>query len=932
MRDKVRSLPMRHGILLAAVAGIGVVATGVPLCAHADESDQVVEVLVTGSRVRRADLASSSPLSIVDRDQIRDTGTTNIEDTLNLLPQVTPGDTAFNNPGDGVATVDLRALGPARTLVLMNGRRVTPSTTRGVVDLNNIPTALIERTEVVTGGASAVYGSDALAGVVNFVLRKDFQGFESSAEYGTTADGDGGRFDISATLGANVGDGRGNVVLFASYSQRDPLLQGSRDIFAIDINGGSPTGAAGRLDNTGLNPFPTANAFLGTGGAVRDYAFTSSGGVKGFVNALPEVDPQGNRYNIPPLNYLQIPQEKVSVSALGHYSLNHDVELFVETLYADNRTTQQQAPTPATDLLVSPTNPVLSQQVRDLLAARPDPNAPAVFRRRFVELGPRIARANSDMTQINVGLHGDIGPKWEWEGYYSYGRTQYDSTLYGDASKSRINASLLGCPTGTAVIGCRVVDFFGPGRMSQADIDYISIQSAVDRLSFERSLATAFVSGKPFALPAGDLGVAFGVEYRKDESRFEPAESGQRGDQLGFAQKLATAGSFDVVEGYGEIIAPLLADKSFARSLDLEAGARYADYESVGGVFTYKLGLNWAPVHDVRFRTMYQQATRAPSVFELFQAGDVTFVTFTDPCARISTAGTAVPAPNAAVSTVCVLQGAPDPRVDASFTQVSRTVETLEVGNEKLKQETARTLTAGVVVQPRFIDAFTLTLDYFDIKVDDYINRAFGGVAGVLSACFASGVTTAAAYAADPACSLLYRDASQQLRASVPLANTTELETQGWDLTTQYRLDLEKLGAEELGSIGVSAALTRTSHFDYNGVNYAGLITVDFNRLTLPKTRVNMQLRWDLGKFSTALAWRRLSAIREQISGQPVPSVQYFDLTAHYEPTDRLSLYAGINNLGEEDPPAIRNQWTNTDPNTYDALGRYVFGGLSLRF
>lgn len=894
--------------------------------AQAQESTSLEEVLVTGSRVRRADLQSSSPLSVVDQARIRETGSANIEDTLNLLPQVTPGDTAYNNPGDGVATVDLRALGPARTLVLMNGRRVTPSTTRGVVDLNNIPTALIERTEVVTGGASAVYGSDALAGVVNFVLRRDFEGFETTAEYGATGERDGDRLDVSATLGANVAEGRGNLVVFASYAKRDPVLQGTRDTFALDINGGSPTGVAGRFDNVGLNPFPTAQSFLGSGGAVRDYAFTAAGGVEGFVNALPEVDPSGDRYNIPPLNYLQIPQEKVSVSALGRYALSDNTDVFVEALYADNRTIQQQAPTPATDLLVSPTNPILSQQVRDLLAARPDADAPAIFRKRFIELGPRIAEANSDVAQINVGLHGELGDKWEWEAYYTYGRTEYQSTLYGDASKSRINASLQGCPPGTQVLGCRVVDFFGPGRMTQADIDYISIKSAVDRLTFDRDLASAYVSGKPLSLPAGDVGVALGVEYRKDASDFEPAESGQRGDQLGFAQKLATAGSFDVIEGYTEVVVPLLRNAPLAHSLSVEGGARLADYESVGNVFTYKLGANWSPVADVRFRAMYQRATRAPSVFELFQAGDVTFVTFTDPCARITTAGTSVAAPSAAISAICVLQGAPDPRVDAAFTQVSRTIETLEVGSEGLKEETATTLTLGTVLQPSFLPDFTLTLDYFDIKVEDYINRAFGGVAGVLRDCFASGVQTTDQYAAHPACSLLFRDASQQLRGTVPLANTTELQTTGWDLTAHYGLDLDRFG-----SLGIAAAVTRTSHFDYNNVNYAGLITVDFNRLTLPKTRSNLRLSWELGKLSTALTWQKLSAITEQISRQAVPSVQYLDLSARFNASDKVSIYGGVSNLLEEDPPLIRNQWTNTDPNTYDAMGRQFFLGATIR-
>ena len=231
-----------------------------------------------------------------------------------------------------------------------------------------------------------------------------------------------------------------------------------------------------------------------------------------------------------------------------------------------------------------------------------------------------------------------------------------------------------------------------------------------------------------------------------------------------------------------------------------------------------------------------------------------------------------------------------------------------------------------ISVGTSFLPEFTLTLDYFDIKVEDYINRAFGGVAGVLRACFASGVQTAAEYAADPACSLLFRDASQQLRGTVPLANTTELETKGWDLTTQYRFDFDRLGSFTLG-----AAVTRTSNFDYNNVNYAGLITVDFNRLTLPKTRANVRLGWQLNDLSAAVTWQKLSAITEQISKQAVPSVQYLDLSARYQVSDKLSLYGGVSNLLEEDPPLIRNQWTNTDPNTYDAMGRQFFLGATIK-
>lgn len=915
--------------MMRLICSTAVVAC-LPLIAQAQEQ-AVEEVVVTGSRIGRSPFESVSSVAVISSEQVRETGATTVDEILNQLPQIAGGDNASSTRGDGIVTVDLRSLGPSRTLVLVNGRRLVPTTTRGVVDLNNVPTSLIERVDVVTGGASAVYGSDALGGVVNFVLKNNFEGFQFDARYGGTTHGDGPKADFSVLMGADLDNGRGNVTLFGSYTDREAVLQRDRNWARLDINGGSPTNPAGRFDNIGLNPFPTAQSFLGSGGSVRDYVFNRDGTVHGNVVALPEVNPAGDNYNIPALNHLQTPMKRISMSALGHYNLGSDVEVFFEGLFTDNRVKQQQAPTPATNLFVSPANPLLTTQVRALLAARPNPTANAVFRKRFLEVGPRVAENNSDAYQMNVGLRGVLGD-WKWEGYYGYGRSEFRQYLKGDVSRSRVQASLLGCPVGSAVLGCRVIDFFGPGKMTAADIDYVSLQNQVDTLTFERQVVSAFVSGSLLTLPAGDVEVAVGAEYRKDTSVYDPSEAGRRNDQLGFNQKLPTSGSFSAKEAFGELVVPVLRDQPFAQSLTVELGGRYADYSTVGSVFTWKAGAQWQPIDDLRVRGMFQQATRAPSVFELFQAGDLLNIAFTDPCARILSTGAAAPAPSQAVATVCQLQGTPNPITDPTFTQISRTIDVYEIGNSQLRQETAKTFTVGVVATPRFAPGLTVSVDYFDIKVENYINRAFGGINGVIGACYGSGATTAAQLAANPACSLLTRDASAQLIGRVPLQNTTPLRTSGWDFQANYGFDLAEVGAGDLGHLTLNAAATYTQKFTYNNVNYVGLLTQDFQVLNLPSLRSNVSANWKIADLSATLTWRRHDAVVEQVSQIRTGAVDWFDLAARYKVSEEVELYGGVNNIADRDPPLIRGQFFNTDGQTYDVLGRYVFGGVSLRF
>lgn len=892
--------------------------------------DAIERVVVTGSRVHNISAEASSPVVTVDADALALSGAPSPEGLLNRMPQVAPSANANTNRGDGIATVDLRSLRPSRTLVLVNGRRYVPASGVGIVDLNSIPTSLIDRVEVVTGGASAVYGSDALAGVVNFILKDSFDGMGLRVQSGVSEQGDGETLLAELSFGTGIAEGRGNVALSASYYTREEIFAGSRDLYRVSINGGSATLPPGRIENLGLNPNPAANVFLGGTNTSRDYVFTAADGIKGFVNALPTVTPGGDRYNFTEKEFLQMPQDRLTLGALGHFQLTETTDSFLEAFFSENRVEGRMAESPLTNGRLSPLNPMLPQIARDMLAQRPDPTANASFVRVLTELGPRRQSRNTDTYQFNVGLRGQLWGDWNWETTYGYGRTEQENTIRGGGSQSRIDASLLGCPAGTAVVlGCRLIDFFGPNSLTPADVEYVRIDSAKDTTTFTRSNAIASLTGPLFELPAGAVQTAIGVEYRKDRFVFSPDDTKIRGDLAGFARAKPTAGDFDVSEVFGELIVPILRDAPAAQEFALEFGARQSDYSSVGKVSTYKGGFTWRPIEDLRFRALYQRAIRAPSVFELFQGGDLQFITFLDPCATVLATGANAPPPSASIATICQLQGIADPRT-AGFTQVSRTIEVLFLGNDQLKEETSNTWTAGLVLTPRFAPNLDVSVDLFQIEIEDYINRAFGGITGAINACYASGITTLAELNADSACSLLFRTASGELRSNLPLANVQTLETAGVDLRVAYRLDLGQLGAPSWGALTFIGNLTYVDKYETLGRDFVGLVSQDFG--ANPQTRSYTDIVWSLPRLETRLSWQRIAGMKEQLSRREIEAVNYFNLTGTIQVNDAFDAYVGINNLLDKDAPIFPNQIQNTDVSTYDAVGRFFFLGANLKF
>lgn len=938
---------MRSTVLTGAVAAAVAMSPAAFAQDAADEDRDTI--IVTGSRIQRQDLVSNSPVTTIDAELIQQTGDLNIENILNEFPQIVPGaNQSSNNPGGGQATVDLRGLGTARTLVLVNGRRFTPSDPTGVVDLNSIPPELIERVEVVTGGASAVYGSDALAGVVNFITLSDYEGFEVFGQYGLSEESDADRYTISAKFGANTADGRGNVTGAVSYFYRDNVLQSERDFSAVDNSGGSATGRV-RLDNSGLNPFPLTptGVTLNSGadcGSARNIAFSDDGTARGFCNVL-DVD-GGDRYNFSPVNNLVVPQERFAISTLGRYELFGDkAEAYFEGYFVNNEVANQLAPTPLAasgtrQALVTPgVTPFLDASALALLAARPDPNAPAVLRRRLTEAGPRIATFNSNVFNIVTGLRGEIVEGWNYDVFYSYQRSEFVNTLENDQSISRIQSSLDNCPVGSPD-GCLPIDFFSAGGLTPEAVDYISVNAITQQL-FERNNFQANVSGELFQLPAGALALAAGFEYREDSLEFIPDDTFQSGDLTGFNAQQPIAGTTDVYEIYGEVVIPVLKDLPLVHAFNIEAGGRYSDYstESVGGVTSWKAGGDWSLTEDFRIRGLYQRAIRAPSVFELFRAGDQNFPGYSDPCAGIAPTGATVVV-SAATQAACTAQFAafglayPGP----TFTQTNAQFEQLLFGGPDLGEERSRTFTVGAVYTPSFIDNLTITVDYFNIQVDDVVGRrfagdsVFGSADGALDLCIAQGGVALAPGAADPCFGVRRLSNGDAQIAFSDLANLSDLETRGIDFALNYGFATDFLPSPVAGDFRFSVNGTRLLNFTFDGLDQTD--TNFGTGSSFPTWRFNARFNYQVGPLNTSWQTQFVGEVSDA-NGVPVSHRLYHDFGLQYELGENYQFSFGINNVFDRQPPEfsfLASTQANTDPGQYDVIGRYYFVGLRARF
>lgn len=942
------------------IGGVALAMAASPSFAQSqDGSTEVGEIVVTGSRIVRQDYVANSPVATVSAEQIQARGDVNVEQILNQLPQVVPGFSAnSNNPANGSATVDLRGLGASRTLVLVNGRRFVPFDKSNAVDLNSIPASLIERVEVVSGGASATYGSDALAGVVNFIFKDNFEGLAVNTQYGISGFGDGEQFNASATFGANIADGRGNVTGFVGYADRDGFLPNEDRPWALVSNaGGSGTGIYGGLNNLGTNPYTSVGCSTAPTPCRRSFRTT---GVPGQFNNDTSLGATSDRYNFSPVNLLQSPSERYNAALLAHYDINDTLTAFTEVFYTKTQNNIQLAPTPATGINI-PVGNFFVQNYPALLAyanSRPNPALPLNFDRRMAEVGARVESHDTNVLQFNTGLRANLGGDWKAEGVYAYGRSELRTSIQNDVSRSRLAAALAAGGTATTCAasslqifpGCVPINLFGAGTITPAAANFVRLDFA-DTSIFERQNLTLNVTGTVVELPAGPLSVAFGAEYREDKLSFTPDAAKASGDIFGFNAERPVAGRSESKELYAEAAVPLLRDLPFIKSLELELGARMADYDTVGKVYAYKAGGSWEPIESLRLRGLYQRAVRAPNVFELFQANDQGFPAVLDPCTTRNPGTGAARTLSTGVRNFCTAQLGFDP-VATGFVAQNTQTESFFFGNPNLSEEKSDTVTLGVVWQPTFVPGLSMSLDYYDISVEDYIGTISGGVSGIVGNCFAAGAaasgTAGAPVSSIAECNnagiglpLIFRDAAGNLKARAPLGNVSELKTSGIDFSTRYGWNVPWAGGFWGEKLDIALNLTYLDSYELDGIEYKGTAGAYNISASLPEYKANVSLGYDFGPVRVNYSGTFIDAMDNQGN---IPDFQdggytgtdsywYHDVSASYDFNDNVEIFGGVRNLADKEPPVFDNANDgNTDPNTFDVVGRYFFVGARLKY
>lgn len=946
------------------------------------------EIVVTGSRIARQDYESASPVVSLSADAFKQSGVVNAEQLVNTLPQVVPSfSTGNNNPGNGQAWINLRGLGSVRNLVLIDGKRAIPSNSSAIVDINTIPTQMIERVEVISGGASAVYGSDAVAGATNFILRKDFNGVEINGQYGMSEEGDTKAGNIDVLIGSDLADGRGNVMFWGSFNDRDRLGKGDREFSAQAVSGTSFF-PSGHLRRASGNPWTLAaqtDVFTNLYGSTAPAALTNMAfnddktmfagtGLNNFRSVLGEgMDglyfaqnyPNGENtysYNFEPWNNLVIPQSRFNMGANLTYAITDKVEAYSRIMLTNYNSSIQLAPSPAptgknsaldglsNEFFIPVTSPFVQGNAGVLALANsrtgdnvllPGSGAaePLLFRYRFLSNGPRVESYERDVYQYLLGVKGDITDNWKFDVYGAHGKYNEQLNQDGNVAVPKVQ-TLLQAADGGASLCEGGFNPFGFGGLSAECADYVGV-IAKNTTQIEHNLAEAVVTGDLFSLPGGQVSAAFGAFWQEMKFEFLADEILASGDVAGFNAQDNVLGRTANTDLFAEIYFPLLSDLPAVQSLGLTVGYRYSDNTPAGGADSYKAELDWKIVDSVRVRGGYQRAVRAPNVGELYSPRFEDNPEVSDPCNFDSSERSGANA--ASVTALCGAQGIPASELP-TYKQGNDQIDAVSGGNPDLLPEEADTYTLGVVWTPGFADRLSVAIDYYNIEVTGAISYIDPSI--VVSRCydpaFNPDFSTSNFY-----CSLFGRSA-----ASNEIDNLLEdnrniggYRTDGLDLQIDYGVSIGRFG--DLGFNAVATFLNAFEEQQLPGdvwIDYKGTIGQQVGDV-YADWRGTLTTSWNIQNWSTALRIRYLPAMdhKESIFNEStdpdvcgctgVGSVVYADLSTAWQVTDDLSLRLGIENLTNEDPQLFSPDVdSGTNPSVYDVIGRRYFMSATYKF
>jgi iron complex outermembrane receptor protein len=898
---------MKPNTVVPAAITLGLLLGSVSTCVIAQETSarpaqQIEEVTVTGSRIKRQDLDGVGPVTVLDAEYIAETGAVSTE---TLLQNLSASAGAAGNQtgaywtgaGWGTAQVNLRGLGVQRTLVLVNGRRVVygGSGANSSVDLNVVPTSLIERIEVLKDGASALYGADAVAGVVNIITKTDFEGLALDSKFGQTTRNDGEEFSGDLTFG--VAGERGNITTALSYVEMQEVNMADRQDCGLGV-----------VSNSSFTCVGTAN----TSGGRATYLTGPSTGQAINFNQVPGGN--GNSFapysaalhNIPYFHWLNAvsPVKKTTISLLGHYELAESTRLVMEAIY-NNRKTDQIA-TPATlQTYYSPATGRVNITIPATHPTNPTGQNIRLDRRRLVETGVRDTFQDSDTWRIVLGLEGKINDRWSWDVSANRGRSTAIDGSTNVANLQRVYETLFNCNNVT--VPC--ADYLGVGDISQAAINYIMFTQR-DTGGNEQLSLNANISGDLWELPAGRIAFAAGIESREDKGWRDP-------DPLVVAniantnQRSPVRGTIEAKEAYVEVSVPLLRDLPLVKSLEANLAVRYSDYSIFGDDTNYKAGLIWSLSDSLKLRATQSTAFRVPAVPELFGGVSEAQLTTADPCSNYASRPT-----TSSLYINCQAAGVP-----LTYTQFGNVIRTTIGGNPNLLPETADTLTIGAVWEPGFVENLAMTLDYWRIELAGSIQSVPGSTA--LSLCYNSANRT------HPFCAAQFHT-RDRLNGEVNFlsaqpSNIGSEDASGVDLGMRYQRQLFGLDADF--DLTVSY-LEKYDVFPFVGavpIVYGGFITP--GRGSYPEYRGTAGVRVKGERWNGAWNMRYIGSA-DDIGlftglGSSVGSVTYHNLHFGYDVSDALKLAVGVDNLLDEDAPFYRS-WNdaNTDTLTYDLLGR----------
>ena len=906
------SLAMAVALALAGFGATGVAAQAQETAAAAAKGEELQEILVVGSRIKRQDEVSSSPVQTLGEADLRISGALSIGETLQTLPTVGPSLNLNGSAGTshGTASINLRNLGENRTLVLVNGHRwINGAGTRGFrdfVDLNTIPQVMIERVEVLQDGATAIYGADAIAGVVNMHTYQRFDGSRVKAYYGISSEDDRDTVGAEALLGHSFGDS--NWLLALSYLDKKPVYAQDRKVSEVPLNGLSAGTAEGLFRESGLAAvvgFPVPSA-----GITRDPG--TDGSVIGNWRAANSTTDVFNRYYN---NYTVGPLETASVYLQNKTYFGDSLVFTLEALYNERDS----------DQLFSAVVPVVRGGSRGFIIAN-DPRvnpfgitfSGSDFRidNVFDDNGQRDNVQHVETTRIGAGLAGDFANGWSWDSFLSWAENKATFNSENQIHLDKLALGLRACSTtgitadvSDLAAGCVPVNMFNP--LTPDMVSYINF-TGHDRNQTEQVDFTLNVTGELFDLPAGALAFAAGYEYREEKGLDVPDSIINSSPRVNTyrttssAPRDGTKGKYDLNEVYAEFDVPLLRDRPGAQDLSLQAATRFSDYSTFGSTTNSKLGLTWRPVDSLLFRGTWAEGFRAPSILELFEGYRQTSVPVTDPC---SGGGAGLPG--------CA-------GVPSSYVQPSPNVPASVGGNPDLQPETSENISFGLVLTPAALPGGSLTLDWYSIKIDDTISTY--GAQNLLELCAATGQR----------CNFIDREASGEIVevADGPI-NLNSTEVEGIDLVLRYLADTGAGTWNFMLSASRLLDFTQKATLPDGSIEVTDKVGTAASRESYPEWRAMFTTQWRNGPWSANYKARYIGDTTEVADGTPrnIGSVMYHDLSGGFAFDNGVKIRLGVDNLFDEQPPvSLTNLNINYDISTYDPVGRFMYAQLSWDF